>query len=336
METVRVLTYNVHCCIDNAGAYRLDGIAAVVRRSGADIACLQEVEFNSALRKTRKWSAVHADKQPVLLSKATGLSYWSFVGPLTAHMEEDTGQGEVLVRDPKNEAVYGNAILSRFPILDKRTLLFKAEEPPLSASTISMDSEEQPRGACAVLVDTAGARGEGKSSEPRPGGALACCMAPGQHQGPAAGKGSPSVPLWVVNTHLSHKPCSDEQRRQARQLLDWIEGICSSHAGPVRPGVLLCGDLNSSSCLPFSSYSTITSGGRWKDLWRERGTCCCQATFPSTCGTPACGLHLDHLLALQAEKAAELSCEAIRILGDPQDADASDHFGVIADIAIKG
>jgi len=342
MEPVRILTYNIHSGIGNNGSYSLDRIAAVIRRSGADIACLQEVEFNSAMLKTRKWSAVHSDKQPMLIAKASGLNNWNFVGPLAAHVEDPLDshdhccQGEILVRDPKNEAVYGNAILSRFPILDRRTLLFQQQDPPLSASCIYMDREEQPRGACAVLVDISSDHGGEAAVGQRaaanaPRGALSCCMA-----APVRSNGSsPAAPLWVVTTHLSHKPSSEEQRRQARQLLEWIDGICDSYEGPVKPGYVLCGDFNSPPFLPASSFSEITSDGRWKDFWQERGTLCCQATFPSACGTTACGVRIDHIVGLEADKAARLLCEKIRILGDPQDGDASDHFAVVADLVVK-
>jgi len=334
-----VLTYNVHCGIGNDGVYSLDRISSLIRRSGADIACLQEVEFNSGLTKTRKWSAAHADRQPMLLSKASGLNHWSFVGPLAARVDGDADEDscfkdEVLARDSKNEAVYGNAVLSRFPILDKRTLLFQPREPPLSSTHIYMDREEQPRGACAVLVDIMGARGGGAPAghAHQPGGPL-CCLAPQQQA--ATGTASPVVPLWVVNTHLSHKFSSEEQRGQARQLLDWIDDICNTYDGPVKPGFIMCGDLNAPPFLPSSSYSTLIADGRWRDLWHERGSLCCQATYPSACGTTACGIRIDHILALQADRAARLLCDEIRILGDPTDADLSDHFAVVADIAVK-
>ena len=41
---VGVLTYNIHSGVGGDGVYDLERIAGVVRRSGADIACLQEVQ----------------------------------------------------------------------------------------------------------------------------------------------------------------------------------------------------------------------------------------------------------------------------------------------------
>mmetsp|Transcript_65065 Transcript_65065/g.209652 ORF Transcript_65065/g.209652 Transcript_65065/m.209652 type:complete len:334 (-) Transcript_65065:92-1093(-) len=332
---VRVLSYNIHSGVGNDGVYDLTQIAGVIRRSGADIACLQEVEFNSAELQTRKWSKAHADRQPATLSRASGLNYWSFVGPLTAHMGEASFRhGEVLIRDRESTAAYGNAILSRFPILDKRTLLFEQEEPPLSDSRIFMDSEEQPRGACAVLVD---AFASAVQQRPLPTGPLACCMVPSKPKPMATqSQAAPALPIWVVNTHLSHRFGSEEQRSQARQLLDWIDGIYHSHEGAVRPGFVLCGDLNAPPFLPLSSYTTITSDGRWRDLWREKGTTCAQATFPSSCLSSVVGLRIDHIFALHGDRAARLSCNEIRILSDAQDIEASDHYAVVADISIDG
>mmetsp|Transcript_99113 Transcript_99113/g.289196 ORF Transcript_99113/g.289196 Transcript_99113/m.289196 type:complete len:173 (+) Transcript_99113:508-1026(+) len=120
-----------------------------------------------------------------------------------------------------------------------------------------------------------------------------------------------------------HSPFSQVQLRRAT----W--------ASQVKPGFIMCGDLNAPPFLPSSSYSTLIADGRWRDLWHERGSLCCQATYPSACGTTACGIRIDHILALQADRAARLLCDEIRILGDPTDADLSDHFAVVADIAVK-
>mmetsp|Transcript_65275 Transcript_65275/g.147277 ORF Transcript_65275/g.147277 Transcript_65275/m.147277 type:complete len:331 (-) Transcript_65275:177-1169(-) len=327
---VRVLSYNIHSGVANDGAYDLSGIASVIRRSGADIACLQEVEFNSTTRQMRKWSRTHADKQPALLAKACGLNYWSFVGPLTAHMGEDSMRsGEVLVRTSDGKAAYGNAILSRFPILEKRTLLFESLAAPLSKSHILMDSEEQPRGASAILVD---AYASASQRRPLPSNPLACCIVhPGK---PQQSGSSAALPMWVINTHLSHRAGSEEQQNQTRQLLDWIDNIYHSHEGTVRPAFILCGDLNSPPFLPFSSYSIIASDERWRDLWKEKGTVCCQATFPSACYSSAIGIRLDYVFILQGDRAARLSCDEIRILASPEDAEASDHCAIMADLVI--
>mmetsp|Transcript_105737 Transcript_105737/g.210099 ORF Transcript_105737/g.210099 Transcript_105737/m.210099 type:complete len:345 (-) Transcript_105737:227-1261(-) len=337
---VRVLSYNIHSGIGNDGTYGLAKIAGVIRRSGADIACLQEVEFNSEPLQVRKWSKVHEDKQPMHLAKATNLGYWSYVGPLSAYMGEESREGEVLVRDRESRAVLGNAILSRYPILDKRTLLFEMEqEEDISDTHIYMDKEEQPRGACAVLVDIDPWGAKGLEDRQRREKTVGCCII-GQ---PTAAKTvttdnkpGPSQPLWVINTHLSHRVGSEEQRSQARQLLDWIDGIYHAYEGLVRPGFVLCGDMNAPPLLPMTAYSTITGEGRWRDLWHEKGTVCFQATFPSGCCSSALGIRLDHIFAMQGDRAARLNCDEIHILGSPEDAEASDHIAVVADLSVEG
>jgi len=337
---VRVLSYNIHSGIGNDGNYDLAKIASVIKRSGADIACLQEVEFNSEPLQVRKWSKVHSDKQPMLLAKATGLGYWSYVGPLSAYMQEDSREGEVLVRDHESRAVLGNAILSRYPLLDKRTLLFDMEqEEDISETHFYMDKEEHPGGACAVLVDIDPWGAKGKEDGEGQEKAKGCCII-GQTASAKKlrkdGKSGPSQPFWVVNTHLSHRIGSEEQRSQAQQVVDWIDSIYHAHEGFVRPGFVLCGDMNAPPWLPMTSYSTIIGEGRWRDLWREKGTICFQATYPSGCCSSALGVRIDHIFALQADRAARLNCDEIHILGSPEDAEASEHIAVVADLSVEG
>jgi len=291
--------------------------------------------------QVRKWSKVHADKQPMHLAKAASLGHWSYGGPLSAHMDGQSKGGEVLVRDHESLAVLGNAILSRYPLLDKRTLLFEMEQDEaLSDTHIYMDKEEQPRGACAVLVDIDPSVDKSiEDSERLLKGAKGCCImgqpATAKKLNSESGPG-PSQPLWVINTHLSHRVGSEEQRSQARQLLDWIDSIYHSHEGFVRPGFVLCGDMNAPPLLPMTSYCTITGQGRWRDPWREKGTICFQALVPPGCCSSALGFRINHIFALQGDRAARLSCDEIHILGSPEDAEASDHIAVVADLSVEG
>lgn len=371
---VRVLSHNIHSGIGSDGTYDLGRIAAAIRKSGADIACLQEVEFNSMELQVRKWSKAHADKQPAVLAKASGLNYWTFVGTLSAHMDAATfRRGEVLARDKENQAVFGNAILSRFPILDKRTLLFDVEEPPLSSSHIYMDKEEQPRGACAILVDAYSfgrANDEIKAEQchlhsPGPMGfcSAGCAARPG---GPLVEPEGPLLPLWVINTQLSERVSSEEQRFQARQLLEWIDGVYHSHEGAVRPGFVLCGELGAPPLVPLSSYAAVAADGRWRDLWREhgRGLCIqeCRWRDPSRelrpglcrqagglapelggggcCADGAVGALLpgSRVFTLQGTgRAAALACEEVRLCGEEAGpAVLGGGFGVVAELGFEG
>jgi len=244
----------------------------------------------------------------------------------------------VLVRDRESRAVLGNSILSRFPILDKRTLLFDMEqEEDLSDTHIYMDKEEHPGGACAVLVDIDPWGAKSLENREMREKAKGCCIIGQTATAKTLTTDStpgPSQPLWVINTHLSRRVGSEEQRSQARQLLDWLDSIYQSYEGIVRPGFVLCGDMNAPPWLPMTSYSVITGGGRWRDLWRENGTICFQATFPSGCCSSALGIRIDHIFALQGDRAARLNCDEIHILGSPEDAEASNHVGVVADLSV--
>jgi len=336
---VKVLSYNIHCGIGNDGAYDLPRIAGVLRRSSCDIACLQEVEVNFESRKIRKWSHQHTDNQAELLAKASGLGYFSFAGPLRAYVGEyrrgmcENPFDEVLVRDSAGKSGYGNAILSRYPIIESRALVFEQLATPRSEEHIFMDREEQPRGARAILVDVGGETSEAKSAENGP--PPQCCTGRPQMAKPKEVTRTPTL-MWVVNAHLSHKLGSSEQRSQSRQLVDWIDGLVNEYEGQgPKPGYVLCGDLNAPSFAPLSSYSSILGDGRWQDTWKEKGTLCNQATFPSSCCGPACGVKVDHILVLNRAGAAKVQCKAIRVLGEATDAEASDHCAVLAELEVE-
>ena len=113
---VRVLVYNIHAGKDAEGVDNLERVAAIVRRSGADIALLQEVD-----RNTRRSGGVD---QPAVLARLTGL-HAAFGRTL------DYQGGE-----------YGIAILSRWPI-SSDTLISLPVDPPQPRSGGSYE----PRGA---------------------------------------------------------------------------------------------------------------------------------------------------------------------------------------------
>ncbi len=135
---------------------------------------------------------------------------------------------------------YGVAILSALPFVDTRVLTFAAPTPARSADVIYMDREQQPRGAAAVLV-----RARNLSL------------------------------LWVVTTHLSHLSSSEEQRGQARELIEWCDMLrLEQNCCPL----LLCGDMNSAPGSPsqrgpgawhiITGHPTIADKpGGWLDCW---------------------------------------------------------------------
>ena len=94
--SVRVVTYNIHTCVGVDRRYDPNRISTVLREIDADIACLQEVE---AARR----SGLYADQ-------------WAYLGFATGcRVVTGTGSHQARFR-------FGNAILTRFPILAARVI----------------------------------------------------------------------------------------------------------------------------------------------------------------------------------------------------------------------
>ena len=96
---LRLLTYNIHKCIGGLDRlYRPSRIQAVVRHYDPDIALLQEVDDD--VRRSNR------DRQVDLLGRLIG-------------MKHSTYFPNVMVR---GGGVYGNAVLSRFPVHETRNI----------------------------------------------------------------------------------------------------------------------------------------------------------------------------------------------------------------------
>ena len=96
IPSVRVVTYNIHSCVGVDRRYDPSRISTVLQEIDADIACLQEV---AASRRSER----HADQ-------------WAYLGVATG-CRVVTGTG---VCQPRLR--FGNAILSRFPVLAARLI----------------------------------------------------------------------------------------------------------------------------------------------------------------------------------------------------------------------
>jgi len=316
----------------------------VIRRSHCDIACLQEVEVNGEKRKLRHWSEKHADNQPEMLASATGLASISFSGPLCAYVGEykrsmcEDPFDEVLVRDKEATSGFGNAVLSKYPILETQSLVFDCDAP-LSEDYIYMAREQQPRGARAVLVDL---NSDPESWQPDGKGETVevhekkgpCCAGPAKkaEDEPVVKKNRKLI--WVVCTQLSHRSSSAEQRDEAEELMTWVDSLVAGHEGPEKLGVVICGDLNAAPFAPCSSYSKLAAGKGWLDTWKSAGTWCKQATYPSCCA-PACGVRLDHVFVLDRPGLAKVECTSTRVLGDAyEDRVAAERCGIVVELKI--
>lgn len=95
-----VMSYNIHAGADSAGVYDFDRIAATVRRSGASVVALQEVD--------RHWSD-RSDFDDVAAELGRRLHMHSYVAPIYSNDPATAG-------GPRAE--YGVAVLSAWPVLE--------------------------------------------------------------------------------------------------------------------------------------------------------------------------------------------------------------------------
>lgn len=112
-RTLRVMTYNIHQGFNAGQIPSLDRIAEVISRAGPDVVLLQEV--------VRGWMIDEQHDSLSVLAERLGMPY---------------------VFGPNIGDLYGNAILSRFPMTEVKRVRF-AVQPSLS---------HQPRGAIGVRI----------------------------------------------------------------------------------------------------------------------------------------------------------------------------------------
>lgn len=115
---LRVATYNVHECIGTDGRRDPDRVAAVIGELDADIVALQEFTYPA--------SVALETRSPVVLTTLD--RYQCALGP---------------TRQTRREECFGNALLTRYPIVD------------LHRIDLSMERRE-PRGALAATVEVGG------------------------------------------------------------------------------------------------------------------------------------------------------------------------------------
>ena len=119
-RSIRVLCYNIHYGQGNDGEYDIERLAGVIRQQKPDLVALQEVDVG-----VERSGRIHEARR---LGELTSMAVR--YGP-TQHY-----QG----------GLYGNAVLSRWPILDVTI-------HPLPYTESTPDLVTYPRGAIAVLVE---------------------------------------------------------------------------------------------------------------------------------------------------------------------------------------
>jgi len=93
---IRILTYNIHKGIGNDRKYSIDRIIEILKKSQADIICLQEVDFLVPRSNN--------DDLPHIIAENLGYHY------------------EIGLNVYLKKGAYGNAIFSRFPIIHSENL----------------------------------------------------------------------------------------------------------------------------------------------------------------------------------------------------------------------
>lgn len=105
---VRVMTYNVHVGFDTQGRFDVEGLAEVIAATGAEVIVLNEVD--------RGWFLNGAHDTMALLAAEVGLPY---------------------VWTPAADEVWGNAILSRYPIRDTTSEFLPRGGVPMRRSVLA-------------------------------------------------------------------------------------------------------------------------------------------------------------------------------------------------------
>lgn len=105
---VRIMTYNIHMGYDTEGRFDIGALAEVVTGTGAEVVVLNEVD--------RGWFLNGGHDTLALLAAETGLPY---------------------VWTPAADEVWGNAILSRYPITDTRSEFLPQGGVPMRRSVLA-------------------------------------------------------------------------------------------------------------------------------------------------------------------------------------------------------
>jgi endonuclease/exonuclease/phosphatase family metal-dependent hydrolase len=110
-RAVRVMSYNLHFGFDVSGWSDLEGVAREIEASGAEVVGLQEV--------SRGWYVNGATDMLAWLQRRLRMPYARFAGA--------------------SDAVWGNAVLSRHPIVDSEVVRLPREGVPLRRSALRVE-----------------------------------------------------------------------------------------------------------------------------------------------------------------------------------------------------
>lgn len=129
MSLLRVATYNINCCrdyIDAWGDKSPRAIADFIEKEQIDICGLNEVDINSERSLGYNQPEYVKDK----LEELTGETYYAcFAAGLDGYHPPFDAE----YAPTQGKAMYGNAIISRYPIVNYRTVRVAYKEQPVAA-----------------------------------------------------------------------------------------------------------------------------------------------------------------------------------------------------------
>ena len=202
-DGLRVMSYNIHCGFGPEGLLALERQARVIEAEAPDVVALQEV--------SRGWAINGSVDTLSWLARRLGM---------TAHFA------------PTADPLWGNAVLTRQPVVAEHRLALPAEGQRIRRGLLAVE----------LAVETTEMTTEMTTGE----------TVPGPEKGP----------VWILATHFHHRHRNSAIRQiQARAVLDfWHE--------QGRPSAILLGDLNA---IPESPEIEILRRAGFRDVVSDAG-----------------------------------------------------------------
>ena len=264
-ETLRVLTWNLWWRF-GPWEERQPAILATLRSADADLVCLQEV-----------WATEDGDDQAAALASGLGFHHCRSRAPFWKGVS------------------FGNALLSRWPILSSETVALPGAGGAPSPRTALLATVDAPGGPVTVVVTHLEYRFD--LNELRAAQLAAICdLVDGVRPAPES-----SFPV-IVAGDLNALPDSDEMRRML------------GRSAPHRPGLV------------FHDAWEVAGDGTAGHTWSSRNPHLVDATWPNR--------RIDYVLVSWPRPKDRGTPVACRIVGDVpvDDVMPSDHFAVVADL----
>ena len=226
-----VATYNIHWGIGEDNRYDLQRIASVLKKTQADIVCLQEVHKNT--------SRFPNDAQHEIIAQLAGYKYIAYASAMRGYPTSHDNHA------PNNIGEYGISILSKFPI--------KTQAKTIYSNIYNLESRVAL--LCSVELNTLSATADlgnfpdNKTQTP-----------PATHE-----------TIWILNTHLSADWKGAAQYGEAQEMCAFLNKQIETDSINLRrtiivgdfnslsffPCMWLLDDLGWTRSIPSDTYSLM-------------------------------------------------------------------------------